>query len=1331
MSITTFTWNSVAFLHCFLFCTVFSLAQSSYHLNLKHFGTEEGLSHRQVNCIHQDREGFIWVGTTYGLNRFNGYDFEWWTKEINGLTSNRIKNIIEDAEGYLWLIDQGSIKNVYAERMTSIDFLHSQTLEIQTWEEKFGAALPFSLERIYADVRTIGDDQTLYFGTGEGAHLISYHPQNGLQIFPIEDFQDFFPVAFTSAQTIWGIGDERTIIEVDTQGNILHQFPQKHPVLVRHIFMKEEALYFQLAPSQTKASYHVIGRDRKQVEIDIQDFLTTENRFSSEVHPYDILRYYSGNQLLWASNPPHQLLVQKDDYAFNILEEFPELKEGTALGRRKIYVDRERRIWLSGEFGLYQLKIEAQKFQRLLQSEEQANNIPTRGILQIGDTLLIGTDRSGLRIITPNDELVLQLPVDKIGQRTSFVSLKDHQNQLWGATDKLVKIDLKKQQFSTIENQEDRPVIWALHEDHQDRIWIGRIGLDYYDPRDSLIRPFQQYNEFEALANSRIIDFIPRKDGLIWLCTNTGLYELDIEKGITARYWTGGEGVFYLPNDDIRHIYEDEEGTYWIATGGSGLLRWNMEKIELQQFTRAHGLGNNFIYAIYEDGYNNLWMSSDQGIIRFNKTSHQSTTYLERDGITDNEFNRISHFQGADGRIYFGGLNGVTTFLPKDFFDLYSEDLKAPLKITKFEQFDGQQNKLLDKTGDLATSKHIVIYPNDRFFRLEFTLLSYEDASQVQYAYQIEGLDEDWNYQKERSLRFSQLPYGKHLLKIKGQAASGQWSEEELHVNIEVLKPIHLRTWFIALAALLTLLLLFGIYRFYLTRQLAKSEAENLKSLDALKSRFYTNITHEFRTPLTLIQGMTELENHPKAMQLIRRNSEKLLHLVNQLLDLSKLDTGKLKTQYKQIEVVSYIQYIGESFQSLADKKYIRLMIYSEIEELWMDVDEEKLRQIISNLLSNAIKFTNESGKIVLHLSRQNGELLLKVKDNGIGIETNEVAHIFDRFYQIDNAASQQGKGTGIGLSLVKELVELMDGKIEVQSTFGKGTTFNIQLPIRQISTLKTSEREAVLIDRSIVSEDINRTTHLNGTLPHLLLIEDNQDVVTYIQGLLEHCYQVSVANNGAKGIELALANIPDIILSDVMMPKKNGFEVVETLKQDERTSHIPIVLLTAKATQQDKIEGLQYGADAYLMKPFDKEELFIRLEKLLELRQSLQQKYATFTPITHVVKMESSNLEERFLQKLHEVVEKHYENSDFGVEELAKESQLSRIQLYRKLKAICNQTPSQFLRNFRLQKAKTLLNNPDLNISEVAYEVGFNDPAYFTRVFSKEFGQSPNAYRN
>ncbi|MEM9888190.1 MAG: ATP-binding protein [Bacteroidota bacterium] len=381
-------------------------------------------------------------------------------------------------------------------------------------------------------------------------------------------------------------------------------------------------------------------------------------------------------------------------------------------------------------------------------------------------------------------------------------------------------------------------------------------------------------------------------------------------------------------------------------------------------------------------------------------------------------------------------------------------------------------------------------------------------------------------------------------------------------------------------------------------------QAAHLKALNQIKTRFYTNITHEFRTPLTVIQGMTEQQEHPKAMQLIRRNSAKLLNLINQLLDLSKLDAGSLKINYKQIEVVSYIQYISESYQSLAEKKYIRLTVYSEEEELWMDVDEEKLRQIISNLLSNAIKFTDENGKVVVHLAKKENQLLIKVKDNGIGIEERALEHIFDRFYQIDNTTIQQGNpaqlyhaggGTGVGLALVKELVELLDGAIAVQSTLGKGTTFEVQFPIKQVAAREELTAREYYIKPSILVEEFDTPASSENILPSLLLIEDNPDVIFYMQGLLEKRYQISVATNGEKGIELALADLPDLIVSDVMMPKKNGFEVVETLKQDERTSHIPIVLLTAKATQQDKIEGLKYGADAYLMKPFDKKELFIK----------------------------------------------------------------------------------------------------------------------------------------
>ncbi|MEM9848687.1 MAG: ATP-binding protein, partial [Bacteroidota bacterium] len=1197
-----------------------------------------------------------------------------------------------------------------------------------SWETKFQQQLPFPLTRINSDIRTVGDDQTLYFGTGEGANLISYHPRSGIQVFPIEDYGDFFPIGFSTSKTIWGVGDWQTILEIDTAGNILHAYSQQSTIMERHIFLKADELYLQTSPKD-QPKYYKIGQDRKQIEI--SPIVSPATGKIDTHYGYDILRYFDTNDLLWASQSPDNIIIRKGNHLFNIIEQFPLLEEGVALGKNKVYIDQASRIWLSGEFGLYQLSIENRKFVPILKDESSTKNIPTRGITQLGDTLLIGTDRNALQVQTSNSHYQLQLHKNNVGDNTCFVPFVDRQGQLWVSTDRLNKVNLREGSIQSFDNEADRPLIWSLHEDSNQRIWVGRVGLDYYDPQDSIVRVFDQYNQYTDLINNRITDFVSKDEKTIWLCTNGGLYELDIEKGITARYWTGGVGEFHLPNDDIRHIYQDEAGIHWVATGGAGLLRWDRARQTIQQFTRAHGLSNNFIYAIYEDDYDHLWLSSDYGIIRFNKDSHQSITFLEEDGITHHEFNRTSHFQDQSGRIYFGGLDGVTSFHPDDFFEQKERLLQTPLVITNFEQFDGRQNLLVNRTAELRKNRKVNIYPNDRFFKLDFALLSYEDNDQIRYAYQIDGIDQAWNFQKERSLRFSRLPYGNHTLKIKGQAANGKWSEQMIAIELAVLKPVYLKTWFLFIATLILILTLVGIYRFYLTRQLAKSEAQHLKSMDALKSRFYTNITHEFRTPLTLIQGMTELEDHPKAMELIRRNSDKLLHLVNQLLDLSRLDTGKFKTQYKQMEVVSYVQYIGESFQSLADKKYIRLTIYSEIEELWMDVDEEKLRQIISNLLSNAIKFTNESGKIVLHLSRKNDELLLKIKDNGIGVRTAELPHIFDRFYQVDNAASQQGKGTGIGLSLVKELVELLDGSIEVQSTFGKGTTFDIHLPIRQSSTLKTTERGRVLIDQSIVSEEANGTVNLNETLPHLLLIEDNQDVVTYIQGLLKNHYQVAIAYNGEKGIEIALTDIPDIILSDVMMPKKNGFEVVEVLKQDERTSHIPIVLLTAKATQQDKIEGLKYGADAYLMKPFDKKELFIRLKKLLELRQSLQQKYATFTPVAPSIAVKNSNQEERFLQKLHEVVEQHYKNAEFGVEELAQKSQLSRIQLYRKLKAIRNQTPSQFLRNFRLQKAKDLLHNPNLNISEVAYEVGFNDPAYFTRVFSKAFGQSPNAYRS
>jgi DNA-binding response OmpR family regulator/two-component sensor histidine kinase len=472
---------------------------------------------------------------------------------------------------------------------------------------------------------------------------------------------------------------------------------------------------------------------------------------------------------------------------------------------------------------------------------------------------------------------------------------------------------------------------------------------------------------------------------------------------------------------------------------------------------------------------------------------------------------------------------------------------------------------------------------------------------------------------------------------------------------------------------------------------------------------------------------------------LISRNSKNLLRLVNQLLDLSKLDSGKMTLDKIQGDIVQYLQYLTESFYSMAGEKNIRLVFYPEVEEVIMDYDEVKIQHIIYNLLSNAIKFTPKGGRVILHLNYSDAtktELQLKVKDSGIGISEDKLPFIFDRFYQADNSHTRKGEGTGIGLALTKELIELMGGNLDVKSKLDEGTSFIIHLPITRAANLfETNSTTDFLnqLQQDMVPEQNNATHTTIPKLtdqhkPEILIIEDNQDVFIYIETLLRSDYDIRYASNGQDGINTAFERIPDIIISDVMMPEKDGYEVCEILKQDDRTSHIPIILLTAKAEQDDRVQGLIYGADAYLTKPFHKEELLIRVEKLLELRRQLQLRYSE---ATSSVKIDlNPTKEELFIQKIKQLVEEHLEDNEFGVPELAKVALLSQMQLYRKLKALTGKTPSQFIRSIRLQKGKELLLTTDLTISEIAYDVGFSDPNYFSRTFQKEFGKSPRDMR-
>lgn len=511
-------------------------------------------------------------------------------------------------------------------------------------------------------------------------------------------------------------------------------------------------------------------------------------------------------------------------------------------------------------------------------------------------------------------------------------------------------------------------------------------------------------------------------------------------------------------------------------------------------------------------------------------------------------------------------------------------------------------------------------------------------------------------------------------------------------------------------------------------------EAERLKELNNLKSRLYTNITHEFRTPLTVIMGMTEnIEGHDEQKELIQRNSNNLLRLINQILDLSKAESGNLKANLVQGEIIHFLQYLTESFQSMANAKDIQLTFYSEEKEIIMGFDEQKIQHIIYNLLSNAIKYTPEKGKVVFHVKKENDRLCIKVKDNGKGISDKDQPFIFERFYKVDQPNSVKTDGVGIGLALTKELVEFLNGEILLKSELGEGSEFIIFLPINLSEESINDNVNVLLEEKELNGKEkefetalVDLNFEVNG-IPQLLVIEDNEDVITYIKSCVKDDYNIEVALDGQEGIEKAFELIPDIIISDLMMPKKNGFEVCRVLKTDEKTSHIPIILLTAKATQDDKLEGLETGADAYMMKPFQKRELKIRLKKLIENRAILQAKYKG--NLTSLDK-KTTNPKDDFFQKVINVLKRELDNPNFSVAELSKEMHLSTTQMYRKLKALTGLPPNKFIRRFRLQNSLELLQNTSMNVAEVAYKVGFSDPNYFSRAFSEEFGKSPSEIR-
>ncbi len=699
------------------------------------------------------------------------------------------------------------------------------------------------------------------------------------------------------------------------------------------------------------------------------------------------------------------------------------------------------------------------------------------------------------------------------------------------------------------------------------------------------------------------------------------------------------------------------------------------------------------------------------------------------------------------GELYLGGISGFTVFHPDS---LQEANQRPRMVLTNFRLFNqtvpmkGSRRDTLAWGSPLSQSitftESITLKHWQNYFSLEFSALDFTAPATNRYRYQLEGYREEWVYTDadRRFVTYTNLSPGTYTFRVQGATRNGPWSDEAATLQIHILSPWWKTVWAYLIYALAAFLVIRTIYLFHLKRQLAQAETDRLKELDAAKSHLFANVTHEFRTPLTVILGMTQqIKAQPKGwlhegLDAIQRNGQQLLRLVNQMLDLSRLEVGNLPIEYQQGEVMSFLAYLVQSFQSFAESKEIELQFEKKVDTLEMDVAPDMLSKIIQNLVSNALKFTPPGGSVKVVAEKHNQQLIIQVSDTGMGIAAETLPHIFDRFFQADPGNNlgntRQEEGMGIGLALVKELTEALEGTIQVMSIPNSRTVFTLNLPIKN----KAPKASLPLFEplAPVAKEGHPRpTTVLNAVAPLVLIIEDNLDVSNYIASCLQYRYRLDTALNGRIGIEKALEKIPDLIICDVMMPEVNDYEVCHTLKNDERTSHIPIVMLTAKADDQSRLEGLQRGADAYLIKPFNREEINIRLAKLHELRQKLQARFAHFPAATS--KTTPVDSEDAFLQKLRTLVLNHLSDEIFGIPEVCKALNISRSQLHRKLTALTGRSTSRVIRSIRLQKAKELLLQSSLNISEIAYQTGFKTHSHFTTVFTEAFGQSPTELRD
>jgi signal transduction histidine kinase/ligand-binding sensor domain-containing protein/DNA-binding response OmpR family regulator len=1021
--------------------------------------------------------------------------------------------------------------------------------------------------------------------------------------------------------------------------------------------------------------------------------------------------------------------------------------------------------------------------------------------------LWIGTFYGGLNRLVPGDNEksapsffhYSHNPNDPKSINSVFSICEDNSGNIWIGTfgrglNKLVQSKKNKYNpnFIHYENIPSDPTslsndaVRVIYKDNNGNLWIGTdvglnkliIGTDDMSPA-SFISYLNNPKDSTSISNNMIWSIYQDKQETIWIGTSGGLNKLipsdNNHLHATFIHYTNESGnPSSLSNNQVSSMYEDNSGNFWIGTDGGGLNKFDRKSEGFIRFNEGDGLPDNSIKGILGDDEGNLWLSTGNGLSKFNPKTKTFKNYSIKDGLQGTWFQGGAYFKNKNGEMFFGGNNGFNSFYP----DSLKDNIRIPpIVITDFKLFNNSVAVGLDTTTkrsiltkSITETNEIELTYKDYIISFEFAALDYHTPEKNKYAYILEGFDIGWNYTdvSKRFATYTNLDPGEYTFRVKGSNNDGIWNEVGTSLIIIITPPWWATWWAYAFYIIVFGSILYGVRKYEMNRmnwknqfRLDEVKLKEREETDKIKSRFFANISHEFRTPLTLILGPIEKilsksddDETQKQLSLVKRSAKSLLGLINQLLDLSRLEAGKLDLKASKSNFVPFIKGITMSFESVAERKDITLKVKSANDEIEMYFDKEKMTKIMTNLLSNAFKFTPEGGQIIVTIiESSNNSVNIKVRDSGVGISEEELPKLFDIFYQVDSLQTREHEGTGIGLALTKELVELHYGTINAESRKGEGTEFTIELPVgrRHLKDAEIVEETVILSDLPIDEAEV-KNLFIEEDSPHfdklsvtenenvieedkniILIVEDNADVREYIKDSLGNDFQIEEASNGEQGVRKAEDIVPDLIISDIMMPKMDGNELTRILKNDEKTSHIPIILLTAKSEQASRLEGLETGADDYLTKPFDTKELRIRIKNLINIRKKLQEKYSKgdYVPVKREEEKKLSNLEEQFMYKVMGVIEDHISEEEFSIDQFGKEVGMSSVQIYRKLKALTGKSPSLYIRSIRLVRAKRMIEEQKGNISEIAYSVGFGSPSYFTRCFKEEYGYTPSDLAN